>query len=125
MTRALVHHRQRPGTHHHATRLGFTAKIEVIQVKVEALVEAQSAFDQHRTAGAQQHAIEQLDLLIGRAVHVQMLRGKARALPDDAAQVFAHVPLLQGVDQVPCGLARQPALVARQAREASMMRSIQ
>src|SRR5690348_13775928 len=107
--------RYRPRAQPDIPQLRLAAEVQVVEVKIEPLVEPQIVHMKRRTVGDQQHPVQQLDLLAGRPVESDVLRREAFAVPDRAAEILLRVALKIDVSEIPGGLVRKPPFVARDA----------
>src|SRR5579885_1917344 len=88
---ALVNDRDGPGSHPEAGLLGLAAEVEIIEVELEALVEAQALGVQRPAARGEKQPIEQLHVLAGRTPGADARRRIAASVPNHAAQVVPGV----------------------------------
>src|SRR6185312_1547594 len=109
---ALVHDRDRPSAHPQPRLLRLPAEIEIVEVEVKALVEAQRLGAQCVAVHGEEKTIEKLDRLSGRPKHIDRIQRQSTSVPDGAAQVLPEIRCQPLIDKQPSWLPDDPATVA-------------
>src|SRR6185312_13107660 len=94
----------RPRAHPKARPLCLPAKIQVIEVEGEALIEPERLVSQSLAADRQKNAVEQLHALGRRAPYTDDICGKTGAVANDSAEILSALLIGRLIDEPPAGL---------------------
>ena len=100
----------------------LSAKIHVIEMESEILIELNSVLDQSSFLCRQQNPVQQLALLHHRTVHCQLAR-KSSPVPNNAAEIRRVIPCELVIYCVPCRLFIDAPPISGQPKQTKLLKT--